>query len=128
MYSDVENIYCDDQAITVTADSTNTINQLADNQAYKEQWLDVRVTELFAGGTSVAIDLVYDDDSAFGSAVTMEVIPATVVASLTLGAVLYRQRLPQGFLQHSKLVFTVVGTPTAGTIKGQLVPDVPQAR
>jgi len=128
MYQDVENIYSDDQAITATADSTNTINQGADNQAYVEQFLEVRVTTTFAGGTSVAIDLTYDDDAAFGSATTKEVIPATVVASLTAGTVLHRQRLPQGFLQHSKLVYTVVGTPTAGAIKAMLVPDVPQAR
>ena len=128
MYQDVKNIYSDDQAVTVTADSENTINQGSNAEAYKEQFLRISVTETFAGGTNLKIDLKYDSAVGFGTVTTLEVVPVTLTAALTAGTVLYSQRLPQGFKQYSKLRLTAVGTHTAGKIKAHLTHDVPQLR
>lgn len=123
MYQDAKNTYSFDQAITVTADSTNTINQGAANEAEKEQFLNIVVTEAFSGGTSVAIDLEHSaDNSTYADLLN---IPAISTANLTLGTVIYRGRLPQGLKQYSRLEFTVVGTYTAGKVRAQLVPNVP---
>jgi hypothetical protein len=129
MIRDAFNTYSNLQAVTVTADSTNIIDQIAKGDAYESLWLRARVETAFAGGTSLAISLVTADDVGFTTNVTaFPVLAATVTASLTGDTVLVQQRLPQGMRRYSKMVYTVVGTMTAGTINAQLVTDIPTNR
>ena len=125
MYQDAQNTYSHDQAITVTADSTNTINQGCEAAAEKEQYLEITVTTAFAGGTSLAIDLEHDSDSDFGTVSNLLSIPAIATANLTAGTVIYRGRLPNTLKQHSRLEYTVVGTMSAGAVRAKLVNNVP---
>jgi hypothetical protein len=129
MIRDAHNMYSNLQAVTVTADSTNILDQKAKGDAYASMWLRIRVETAFASGTSIAVSLLTADDTAFSTNLTtFSILPATVTASLTGDTVLYQARLPQGMRRYSKLVYTVVGTYTAGTINSELVTDIPTNR
>jgi hypothetical protein len=129
MIRDAYNIYSNLQAVTATADSTNTIDQLKAGDAYSSMWLRVRAETAFAGGTSLAINLLTADDTAFSvNLVTYPVLATTVLASLTGDTVLAQFRIPPGMRRYHKLNYVVVGTMTAGTINAELVTDVPTNR
>lgn len=133
MIRDVQTIYSDAQAITSVGntDSTNTIDQLAAGDTYVQQFLRVRVNTAFTSGGSatLAVNLVTDDDPAFGSATTIPLVTATPVGSLTAKKVLFQGRLPIGIKRYRKLVY-VVGTAamTAGKIDAEEVIDIPTNR
>lgn len=133
MIRDVQTIYSDAQAVTDvgTTDSTNTIDQLAAGDTYVPQFLRVRVNTAFTSGGSgtLAVNLVTDDASNFGSATTIPLVAATAVASLIANKVLFQGRLPIGIKRYRKLQY-VVGTAamTAGKIDAEEVIDIPTNR
>lgn len=128
MIADKQNIFSEDQAITVTAASTNVIdlgNDDAAIQALNEKGdaeLLVQVTTAFAGGTSLAVKLQSDDDEAFGSATDLIDTGAIVTATLVQGYK-FRLALPEINEQYLRLYYTVVGTMSAGKIFAGLVLD-----
>jgi hypothetical protein len=129
MIRDAFNIYSDLQAVTVTADSTNTIDQLKAGDTYCSMWLRVRVETAFAGGTSLTVNLLTADDTSFSVNLnTFPVLATTVTANLTGDTVLCQFRIPPGMRRYSKLNYVVVGTMSAGTINAELVTDVPNNR
>lgn len=125
MLLDNDTIFSDDQVVTVTADSTNELDHIADGGPYKKLFLFVKTEALFAGGTSLKFALHTsndgfgsDDDTLFESAVI-------ITADLTANKVLARIPLPLGVKQDMKMVYTVVGTMTGGGgITAALVFDV----
>lgn len=131
MILDKENLFSEDQAITVTAVSTNVIDLGADNarvQLNNEKNVDVlvQVTEAFASGTSVKATLQADDDEAFGSAVT--VVESAVIAAAALVAgyqfkIGALPRLGSADKRYLRMNYTVVGTFTTGKITAGLVFD-----
>lgn len=133
MFLDKENLFSEDQDIGVaaTADaataSTNIIdlgNDDAAVQALNEKGgqLLVQVTETFAGGTSMKVTLQSDDDEAFGSPTTVVESAAVVTASLVQGYQ-YKLALPPINEQYLRLVYTVVGTMSAGMVMAGIVLD-----
>lgn len=129
MIRDAFNMYSNLQAVTATADSTNTIDHLEKGDAYVSSWLRLRVDTAFAGGTSIAVNLVTADNSTFSTNVTtFPVLAATALTGLTADTVVYQARLPMGMRRYSKLTYTVVGTMTGGTIDADLVTDIPTNR
>ena len=129
MIRDANNIYSNLQAVTVTADSTNTIDQTKAGDTYSSMWLRVRAETVFTGGTSLAINLLTADDTAFSVNLnTIPVLATTVVASLAGDTVLCEFRLPMGMRRYHKLNYVVVGTMTGGTINAELVTDIPTNR
>ena len=107
-------------------DSTNVIDQLAAGDAGKPPCLNIEITTTATsgGGATLAINLLTDSVSGFGSAVTIPLVAATAVANLTAGKVLYNGYLPQGLKRYCKLQY-VVGTAvfTAGVINAIPVVD-----
>jgi hypothetical protein len=131
MIFDQETMYSDVQALTNSAgtyDSTNTIDAGADGDTYTNpMFLFVKLGAAAVGsGASMAINLLTDDDVAFGSPKTIPLITATAVASLTKNAVLVKERLPLGIQRYSKLQYIISGAAlTAGTVTAAIVPEVP---
>lgn len=129
MIKDAFNTYSTLQAVTATADSTNTIDQLKAGDAYSSMWLRIKTDTAFAGGTSLAVNLLTADDTAFSTNLTtIPILAATAVASLTADTLLAEIRIPLGMRRYHKLNYVVVGTMTAGTINSELVTDVPTNR
>ena len=113
---------------TGTYDSTNVINSGADGDTYSDpMFLFIKMgTAAVGAGASLAINLLTDDDSAFGSAKTIPVLAATGVASLTKNVELVKMRMPLGMQQYKKLQYVISGAAlTAGTITAALVDEVP---
>lgn len=117
MIFDKENLFSEDQAVTVTADSTNVIDLGLSEMGEGEPInLEARVTTAFAGGTSLKVSLVSSASSTFNGVSTMSESAVIVTATLAQGYRFAFGSLPDDLLRYNKLVYTVVGTHTAGAI------------
>lgn len=113
MILDAQCLCSDDQAMTTTAPSTNSYDLGAAGINIGEgepliAWC--QVTGTCVTGTSIAVSVVEDDDSALGSPVTLYSTPAIPQASLVAG---YRFKLgtvPETSLRYLGFVYTIVGT------------------
>lgn len=129
MILDHQNLFSNDQAITTSAASTNIIDLGNDDskvQALNEKGeieILIQVTTAFVGGTSIAVAVQADDDSAFGSAETLYTSAAIASADLVAGYKFKIRALPEINKQYIRLYYTVVGTFTAGNILAGLVLD-----
>lgn len=122
---DKQNEFSDAQAITVTADSTNTIDKLADGDALAgaELYLVISVNTSFTavGAGTLQFQLLTDDDVAFGSPRTLWDSGAIGKATLVAGYYVARVKLPVGMQRYTKLVYTVATGPmTAGKVDAYL--------
>jgi hypothetical protein len=129
MIADKENLFSEDQAITVTAGSTNVIDLGADSsriQALNEKG-DVEVlaqiTTAMAGGTSLQVTLQSDNDVAFGSATDLLTSAAIATAALVAGYQFKIGKLPRINERYLRLYYTVVGTMSAGKVFAGLILD-----
>lgn len=139
---DKQNLMCDQQAVTVTAVSTNsidlqggtpgftsdTLGNTVDNDPGKSPELDIliTVTEQFtaAGAATLTVGLITDDSAALGSPTTLMTSAAIGKATLVPGY-RFRLSLPPGNAAADKflgLQFTVATGPmTAGKITAGLI-------
>lgn len=135
MTLDKENLFSEDQAVyganyaNAAVASTNVIdlgNDDAKVQALNEKGgqLFIQVTDTFAGddGTSVKFTLQSDDDEAFGSATTLVESAAIAKATLVEGYQV-KLALPEINEQYVRLLYTTVGTFTAGKVMAGIVLD-----
>lgn len=128
---DITNLFCEDQAVTADAASTNIIDLGATGTPFGASAalvrdigkgckvpLSINVTEAFNNLTSLAVQLQVDDNSGFAS-------PRTVcertyaLADLTAGKQLpFPDDIPEGVNErYMRLYFDVTGTaPTTGKI------------
>ncbi len=121
---DKENMFSEDQAVTVTADSTNVVDLGLSEMGEGEPIdLQVQVTTAFAGGTSLKVSLVSSASSTFNGVSTMAESAVIVAATLTQGYRFAFGSLPDDLLRYNKLVYTVVGTHTAGAVFAGLTLD-----
>ena len=130
MLLDNQALFSDQQAITASAVSTNIINLGApgtppaapapvhqDIGGSNKIPVLIQVTEDFAGGTSLQVNVEMDDDREFGSAKVIAASPVIALAALKAGKVIPITVIPQGADQpYMRLNYTVVGTHTAGKI------------
>lgn len=137
MLLDGETQFSNRQAITATAASTNFID-LSDtgtraNSTVKLTrdiggWCNdllIQVTQDFAGGTSVAVQIQTDDNPAFSSPTTVAATAAIPIATLKAGYRFALSDFPVGASErYVRLNYVVVGTPTAGTITAAVVAGV----
>ena len=127
MQFDRENLFSDDQAVTVTAVSTDIIDLAgvagADMGPGEAVDLLAQVTVAFVGGTSVALKLETDDDVAFGSATDLGSTPAIATAALVAGYRFPKQLPKEAIERYVRLTYTVVGTMSAGKILAGLTLD-----
>lgn len=137
MLLDGETQFSNRQAITATAVSTNVIDLGATgtranaNSALRRDigdWgndLLVQVTQDFAGGTSLAVQVQTDDNAGFTSPTTVGQTAAVPVADLKAG---YRFSLGDFPINTAerfvRLNYVVVGTMTAGTITAAVTAGV----
>lgn len=134
MIMDQQNLFSDAQAITVTANSSNVIDTLPSGGPNTKSGIGdgqdislfAQIGTAFAGGTSLAISLVSADDAGLTTnVITHYATPAIVTASLTAKSRPVQLDLPYGkYRRYVGLVYTVVGTMTAGTITAGLVEDL----
>lgn len=119
-------MFSDDQAVTVTAPSTNIMDQLAAGNAVgREVTLDVRVKTTFTAGGSatMTIALETDNNASFSSAVVLWQATTVAVAALTAGKK-WRVKVPIGAERYLRMNYTVATGPmTAGAIDAALVQD-----
>lgn len=125
MILDKQNLFSDDQEVTVTADSTNVIDLgIAGMGKGEPVRLLAQVTTTFDGGTSLQASLVTSDSSTFNGATTLVETAAIAEAVLLAG---YEFGLggfmPEEIKRYNKLVYTVVGTMTAGAITAGFLLD-----
>ena len=127
MILDTQCMFSDDQAITVTANSTNIIdlgNDGSEVQALNQKGeleLVVQVSSAdLASGTSVKASLYSSDSSTMnGEAVVIETA-AIAEADLVAGYYFKLGKLPRIDAQYLRLTYTVVGTFDAGAITAGL--------
>ena len=128
MILDNQTLLSNDQAVTATAASTNTIDLspiasgiTRDIGPGKPIPVLVQVTEDFAaaGAATLAVALQVDDNSSFSSPKTVASIPATALADLKAGKQVNLDYIPRGTKErYLRLNYTVATGPmTAGKIK-----------
>lgn len=137
-----ELIFSDDQAIASgTVVSTNIVDlgsaeALLGGPAAQEQDIGkgnpvpiyIGVTEDFAGGTSVQVQVQTDDNESFSDPTVVIETAAVPTATLVAGYVFAPIHLPRYISeQYLRLAYVVVGTHTAGTISAGIVGAVEQA-
>jgi len=129
---DATGLFSDNQAITVTAASTNLIDLGSTGTPYGSSAAITRdvgkgedvplvctVTESFNNLTSIIITIETDDNASFSSATTVWTSPTYTLAQLATGAkYLLPDRLPVGVNErYVRLKYTLAGTaPTTGKI------------
>lgn len=137
-------LFSEDQAVTATAASTNSIDTqamgtpagnagaLVFDLGLSEIPILVQVTEAFATLTSLTVTVEMDDNSSFSSATTIATTPAVPAATLVAG---YRfpaftVTIPEGATErYFRLKYTVAGSDaTAGKIFAGVVAARPMAR
>ncbi|MTH65071.1 Bbp16 family capsid cement protein [Paracoccus shanxieyensis] len=137
MLLDGETQFSNRQAVTATAVSTNFIDlQEVGTRPFGNGplrrdiggWgidLLVQVTQNFAGGTSIAVQMQTDDNPGFTSATTVAATPAVPVAQLVAGYRFPMSDFPVGTVErYVRLNYVVVGTMTAGTITAAVAAGV----
>ena len=88
-----------------------------------ETRLAVTVDETFGDGTSVAVQIFTDSDSAFGTETKVYESAAIPVATLKKGYTL-GIKLPFGLKRYVRLKYVVVGTNSAGKVTAGIVKEV----
>lgn len=138
MLFDRHNQFSNRQAVTATAPSTDYINTGAKNRrGYSGGGVPqdigvgtnipllVQVTDTLTGGTSVTVALQTDDNPAFSSPKTVFTTGAIPTAQLVAGYRFNVSEFPIGTEeQYIRLLYTVAGTYTAGTITAGVVAGV----
>lgn len=128
MIFDKENLFCDDQALTASAASTNVIDLGVSRDIGVGTPIPIwcSVTTTFTSGGSTTLDVALQTDTAvgFGTAVTLLSFLAIPKASLVAGYELFRLDLPLGVLRYLRLNFTVnTANFTAGNLRAGLILD-----
>ena len=127
MILDKQNLFSDDQAITVTANSTNVIDLgAADKGPGTPLEIYIQATEAFtaAGAATLTVSLTTDDNASMSSATTLYTSAAIGKADLVAGYVVPIRALPTGAEQYLRLTYTVATGPmTAGKITAGIVLD-----
>ena len=132
MILDNQTLFSDQQAITVTTVSTNTIDLgpinadvVRDVGNGKPVPIVILVTENFAaaGAAVLTVTLQSDDNSSFTSPKTVSTVPGAAVADLRAGKAITMDYLPRGTNErYLRLNYTVVTGPmTAGRITAGIV-------
>lgn len=131
MIIDFLTLMSNDQTVTVTADSTNSIDLGADGAGI-QQLLErpaavlCQVTaDMTAGGTSLRVAIEVDDDSAFGSA-TVLVESEVILAATLVAGYQFLIPLPTHISErYMQLRYTADGTFSGGgTISAGLILDI----
>lgn len=116
MILDADLVFSNKQAVTATAESTNTLDLGAAGDAIgQELTIHVVVDTAFATLTSLTVSLETSANNSTWTTVLSG--PAVPRASLTKGASIFCVRVPQGLSRYVRLKYTVGGSnATAGKV------------
>ena len=135
MYFDAENLFSKDQAVTVTAASTDIIDvQRKPNGRQKDIGpghliqLFITVSEAFKGLTSLQVAFETSDAENFSPATTLIQTAAIPAAELAQGYTFPLTAVPDGCRRYIRLNYIVDGTATAGKITAGIVVDRQQTK
>lgn len=126
MLLDASLVLSDNQSITVTAPSSNYIDQLAKGDANVASWLVIRVATAFtaAGSATLTADLECDDNTSFSSTRILWSSGAVAKATLIAGYWVAKVRIPLRRERYLRVNFTVATGPmTAGAVDVFFVSD-----
>jgi hypothetical protein len=121
--------FSDAQVVTVTAASTDIVDQITAGEAGDELYLVIQVdtTVTAAGAATVTFALETDDNSGFSSATALWTSAAIGKATLVAGYRVAKLRLPAGAEDWLRVYYTVgTGPLTAGAFSAFLVMDFDQ--
>lgn len=132
MILDKENLFDDDAAITVTRDSTNTIDLLRAGQDIgtgENLFVYVTVTTTFVTGDAAVLQiaLVTSADAGLGTPTTHQDQVATIAAAALVAgfAIQFRIHPMTTPLRYLGLIYTVtVGSFSAGKVTAGIVKDI----
>lgn len=102
---------------------TNDINLQKGGNAIVQNWFVLNVNETFDNLTSAQVEVITDDDPAFGSAEIIVTTPVLLLAEL-VGSMepVFAVRLPYAVKQYLRARVTTVGAaPTVGKLSARLV-------
>lgn len=117
-------LFSDNQAITATANSENTIDLGVTRDIGKGVPIPLRiqVTEDFAGLTDLTVSVESGNNEPLPSAPVIATSPPIPVAELVAGAEFTIQYMPVGTFRYIRLKYTVGGTnATAGAVTAGVV-------
>ena len=116
MILDADLVFSNKQAVTATAESTNTLDLgVAGDAIGQELTIHVVVDTAFATLTSLTVSLETSANNSTWTTVLSG--PAVPRASLTKGASIFCVRVPQGLSRYVRLKYTVGGSnATAGKV------------
>ena len=116
MILDADLLFSNKQAVTATAESTNTLDLgVAGDAIGQELTIHVVVDTAFATLTSLTVSLETSANNSDWTTVLSG--PAIARASLTKGASIFCVRVPQGLSRYVRLKYTVGGSnATAGKV------------
>jgi hypothetical protein len=118
-----EDMFSDDQAITVDADSTNIIDLQADRDIGLGEPVGIliQVTETFLTTVSLIVTLITDDNAAFTSGTTIYTSETILVADLVKGKRVWLLFMGANNERFLKLHYDISTTATAGKITACLL-------
>lgn len=116
MILDADLVFSNKQAVTATAESTNTLDLgVAGDAIGQELTIHVVVDTAFATLTSLTVSLETSANNSTWTTVLSG--PAIARASLTKGASVFCVRVPQGLSRYVRMKYTVGGpNATAGKV------------
>ncbi|MBR4682839.1 MAG: hypothetical protein IKP06_06025 [Elusimicrobiaceae bacterium] len=116
MLLDQNGVFSEQQAVTTTAASTNTVDlTAAGNFAPGALFAVCRVDVNFAGLTGMKVGVETSDTSNF-STVTELASASFLAADLTAGKQILAVAVPAGVKRYLRVKYTVTGTATAGKV------------
>jgi hypothetical protein len=130
MYVDSQLMLSDAQAVTASGASSNSVDMGPNSRKLDVGdpiYLFVNVDQSFTadGSATLSIGVQTDDDSAFGTAVTLMTTQAYAKTALTAGRTPIILALPHGVKRYLRLYYTVATGPmTAGKLSAVLASDV----
>lgn len=129
MILDTLTLYSDDQTITTTADSDDTLDLAKNSGPGEPVRILLQVTTTFVGGTNIQIDLETDDNDSFNSLSTIASTPTITQASglLVAGYKFSINFIPDKMERYSRLEYNVSGSFSPGAITAGIVFDVQSA-
>lgn len=123
MLVDYNLVLGDAQAVTVTAPSTNVVDQLAKGDAqYMGAQFQALVDTAFTAGGAATLTIALQDSADNSSFADVLVSPAIAVASLIAGYVAFQGTIPMGVRRYLRINYTVATGPmTAGKIDSRIL-------